>query len=224
MFMNKINKKLRKLIAGALIIFSLSSLFIYQHNKIKDLEYQNYEVKMVQDRASDTTVTQMNQKKIEEKFNELHTYKIFDSKINFKHTYNYDRESVLGLHAKETYVATSDIYFQYDVNLVNSDITEYDNEIVISIDEPYLNKDSLHVVKDTIHPLESECSSNILTNKDDTRKVQQYYITTLEEKAYEDIEDYYKDRDDYIRDKTKKEVKELVESFVDKKVKVEINS
>ena len=47
MFMNKINKKLRKLIAGALIIFSLSSLFIYQHNKIKDLEYQNYEVKMV---------------------------------------------------------------------------------------------------------------------------------------------------------------------------------
>ena len=54
--------------------------------------------------------------------------------------------------------------------------------------------------------------------------MQQYYITTLEEKAYEDIEDYYKDRDDYIRDKTKKEVKELVESFVDKKVKVEINN
>lgn len=224
MFMNKINKKLRKLIAGALIIFSLSSLFIYQHNKIKDLEYQNYEIQMVQDRASDTTVTQMNQKKIEEKFNELHTYKIFDSEINFKHTYNYERDSVLGLKAKETYVATSDIYFQYDVNLANADITELEHEIIISIDKPYLDKDSLHVVKDTIHPMESECSSNILTNKDDSRKVQQYYIASLEDKAYEDIKDYYKDRDDYIRDKTKKEIKELVESFVSQKVKVEINS
>ena len=75
-----------------------------------------------------------------------------------------------------------------------------------------------------MHPIESECSSNILTNKDDTRKVQQYYIASLEDKAYDDIENYYKDRDDYIRDKTKKEVKELVESFVNKKVKVEINS
>ena len=64
--------------------------------------------------------------------------------------------------------------------------------------------------------------TEIYKTKEEVQSIINYMQNTIN-KEWEQW-DYYKDRDDYIRDKTKKEVKELVESFVNKKVKVEINS
>ena len=66
-------------------------------------------------------------------------------------------------------------------------------------------------VNDFIQSCNQNCENNI-----------GLIFTSLEEKAYDDIDDYYKDRDNYVQDKTNKEVKELVESFVNKKVKITI--
>lgn len=224
MFKNRIDKSiLKKVLIGLSVGLILIGIFTYQYRKINKLEYDLNIKKQVEERATDYTETQMDKNTIEEKFNELQTYKVFDGKINFKHVYNYDAEGILGIHRKCKLTATSDVYYQAEVSLAEAEIEETEDKITITLENPFIDEDTVHRIKNTMHIIEDETNTSLLSNKEDVRKTSQYWEESLDETAYKSISDYYKldGNMDYIKSKAKKEVKKLVGKFTDKKVVVE---
>ncbi|MBQ8234297.1 MAG: hypothetical protein IJZ36_01775, partial [Bacilli bacterium] len=70
---------------GVLVI--LATLIYNQNNKIKQLETDLYLKQQVQEKATDTTISLINVKTIQEKFNELKSYSVLkNSKVNMTHT------------------------------------------------------------------------------------------------------------------------------------------
>lgn len=222
------NKKvLKKVIASLLISLTLLGVFtmFIQSDKISELEHDLYVKEQIVERQSDYTESTMYSKSIETKFNELQEYKIFDSTINFKHSYNFDEEFILGLHKKSKLTATCDVYYECDVRLSQADISENDNEIKIVLPTPFVKEESVHRVKDTMYVIEDETDSNLLCGNNSGMKVQKFWEDSIDSKAYNDIKDYYEidDKVEYLKANAEKEVKSLVKTLNnnDKKVIIE---
>ena len=198
--------------------------FGFQWHKINTLKEELYTKHQIElrERKTESIETKMYKDTVEEKFNELKSYKVVDGKINFKHKYNYEDDYALGLKKRVTIGGFCDVYFQYDVDLSKAEIQETDKKIVIKIDRPTLNEDSLHAVKNSYQQIKSETTYNLFANKEDSRTAMQFYYESLEDRAIKEIGELYeKEKENHLEYNAKKEVKNLVKTFVDKKVQVE---
>ena len=225
MLNKRITKNLRnKIIASILVFVTLLGGgigFKYQHDQINNLKYQLELKQMKEERATDYTISSYDTKNIEFKFNEIKEYKIMDSAISMKHKYIYTDEAFLGLHRKAILTGNVNIYFQYNVSLVDAEIKETNDEIIINISKAYLDKDTVHIIPNTFIRIEDECSHNILSNYESGRKVQQYWNESAVENSYKYIEEYFNDSKK-IDAYTKEQIKELVQTLTNKKVTVNI--
>ena len=102
------------------VVIAVLAFTGYQGNKIKQLENDLYFKNRVEERKGDSTITNYDRSTIQTKFNAIQEYKIFDSRISVKHSYEMEEEAMLGLHRKATLTGNANVYFQYQVSLANA--------------------------------------------------------------------------------------------------------
>ena len=218
MLINRINKNIRKIIIASLIGVSvlLTSIFIGQHNKINELKKEVYVQTQMTEQRQNYTETEIDTSSIEEKFNNEKKYEILNGIINIKHSYHRERDSILGLKSYYKLTGTADFYYSYIVNLSSYKLIEASkNKIKISIDKPELDELSCHRVPNTFYRLDKECSTNILSNKDDAETTTRQWSNTFEEKGIENITEYYelKDKKNFLESRAKSEIIELLRTL-----------
>lgn len=224
MHIKRINKKIvKQVIASLLIVLSLSSTIMlgFKQSKINDLQYQLEMKQDIDERSSNYTISSYDTENIELKFNQIKEYKIMDSSISMKHKYIYEDEAFLGFHKRAILTANVNIYFQYNVALADANIKETNDEIIITLTKAYLDKSTVHIIPNTFIRIEDECSHNILSNYNEGRKIQQYWVESAIDNSYKYIEEYFNDSkkvDTY----TKEQIKELVQTLTNKKVIINI--
>lgn len=217
-------KKHKKTIGVIMAIMLAFGGFGFQWHKINTLKEELHTKHQIElrERKTESIETKMYKDTVEEKFNELKSYKVVDGKINFKHRYNYEDDYALGLKKRISIGGFCDVYYQYDVDLSTAEIHETEKKIIIKLDKPTLNVDSLHAVKNSYQQIKSETTYNLFANKEDSRTAMQYFFESLEDRAIEDIDELYEvEKQNHLEYNAKKEVKNLVKTFVDKKVIVE---
>lgn len=210
MLNNRISKKVRNIIIASLVGISIlfTSIFM-QHKTIKRLEKDLYIQAEMTDQKYNYTETTIDTSSIEEKFNQEKKYEIFNGVINIKHSYNYERDSILGMKSKCKLTGTANFYYQYVINLSSYKILQCTNDnIKISIDKPYLNEESCHRENNSFYRIDDECSSNILSNKEDIEKVTRHWEDTFDTKGVKYIKEYYDE--EYLENKSKEMIIELL--------------
>lgn len=210
MLNKRISKKVRYIIIGSLLGISIlfTSMFV-QHKKIKQLEKDLYIQTEQTEQRYNYTETEIDTSSIKEKFNQEKKYELFSGTINIKHSYNYERDSILGMKSRCKLTGTANFYYQYVINLSSYKILQCTNDnIKISIDKPYLNEESCHRENNSFYRIDDECSSNILSNKDDMEKITRGWEDTFDTKGIKYIKDYYKD--DYLMNKANEIIIELL--------------
>ena len=210
MLNKRISKKVRYIIIGSLLGISIlfTSMFI-QHKKIKQLEKDLYIQTEQTEQRYNYTETEIDTSSIKEKFNQEKKYELFSGTINIKHSYNYERDSILGMKSRCKLTGTANFYYQYVINLSSYKILQCTNDnIKISIDKPYLNEESCHRENNSFYRIDDECSNNILSNKNDMEKITRGWEDTFDTKGIKYIKDYYKD--DYLMNKANNIVIELL--------------
>lgn len=217
-----LNKRISRGVVTIVIVAVVTAVLAftgYQGNKIKQLENDLYFKNRVEERKGDSTITNYDRSTIQTKFNALQEYKIFDSRISVKHSYEMEEEAMLGLHRKATLVGNANVYFQYQVSLANAYITETADKITIQLSEVYLDRDTVNIVPNSFIRLDDECSKNILANYKMGEKLMDYWNQSLIEKSYGYIEENFNDSVK-IQSYAIKEVKDLVRTITDKNVEV----
>ena len=210
MLNKRISKKVRYIIISSLLGISIlfTSMFM-QHKKIKQLEKDLYIQTEQTEQRYNYTETEIDTSSIKEKFNQEKKYELFSGTINIKHSYNYERDSILGMKSRCKLTGTANFYYQYVINLSSYKILQCTNDnIKISIDKPYLNEESCHRENNSFYRIDDECSNNILSNKNDMEKITRGWEDTFDTKGIKYIKDYYKD--DYLMNKANNIVIELL--------------
>ena len=210
MLNKRISKKVRYIIIGSLLGISIlfTSMFV-QHKKIKQLEKDLYIQTEQTEQRYNYTETEIDISSIKEKFNQEKKYELFSGTINIKHSYNYERDSILGMKSRCKLTGTANFYYQYVINLSSYKILQCTNDnIKISIDKPYLNEESCHRENNSFYRIDDECSNNILSNKNDMEKITRGWEDTFDTKGIKYIKDYYED--DYLMNKANNIVIELL--------------
>lgn len=210
MLNKRISKKVRYIIIGSLLGISIlfTSMFV-QHKKIKQLEKDLYIQTEQTEQRYNYTETEIDTSSIKEKFNQEKKYELFSGTINIKHSYNYERDSILGMKSRCKLTGTANFYYQYVINLSSYKILQCTNDnIKISIDKPYLNEESCHRENNSFYRIDDECSNNILSNKNDMEKITRGWEDTFDTKGIKYIKDYYKD--DYLMNKANNIIIELL--------------
>lgn len=210
MLNKRISKKVRYIIIGSLLGISIlfTSMFV-QHKKIKQLEKDLYIQTEQTEQRYNYTETEIDTSSIKEKFNQEKKYELFSGIINIKHSYNYERDSILGMKSRCKLTGTANFYYQYVINLSSYKILQCTNDnIKISIDKPYLNEESCHRENNSFYRIDDECSNNILSNKNDMEKITRGWEDTFDTKGIKYIKDYYKE--DYLMNKANEIVIELL--------------
>ena len=210
MLNKRISKKVRYIIIGSLLGISIlfTSMFV-QHKKIKQLEKDLYIQTEQTEQRYNYTETEIDTSSIKEKFNQEKKYELFSGTINIKHSYNYERDSILGMKSRCKLTGTANFYYQYVINLSSYKILQCTNDnIKISIDKPYLNEESCHRENNSFYRIDDECSNNILSNKNDMEKITRGWEDTFDTKGIKYIKDYYED--DYLMNKANNIVIELL--------------
>lgn len=217
-----LNKRIRRGIVTIVIASVVAAMLAftgYQGNKIKQLENDLYFKNRVEERKGDSTITNYDRSTIQTKFNAIQEYKIFDSRISVKHTYEMQEEAMFGFHRQATLTGNANLYFEYHVSLANAYITETDNKITIELRGVYLDRDTVNIVPNSFIRLDDECSKNILANYKTGEKLMDYWNQSLIEKSYGYIEENFNDSVK-IQSYATKEVKDLVKTITDKNVEV----
>ena len=210
MLNKRISKKVRYIIIGSLLGLSIlfTSMFM-QHKKIKQLEKDLYIQTEQTEQRYNYTETEIDISSIKEKFNQEKKYELFSGTINIKHSYNYERDSILGMKSRCKLTGTANFYYQYVINLSSYKILQCTNDnIKISIDKPYLNEESCHRENNSFYRIDDECSNNILSNKNDMEKITRGWEDTFDTKGIKYIKDYYED--EYLMNKANNIVIELL--------------
>lgn len=210
MLNKRISKKVRYIIIGSLLGISIlfTSMFV-QHKKIKQLEKDLYIQTEQTEQRYNYTETEIDTSSIKEKFNQEKKYELFSGIINIKHSYNYERDSILGMKSRCKLTGTANFYYQYVINLSSYKILQCTNDnIKISIDKPYLNEESCHRENNSFYRIDDECSNNILSNKNDMEKITRGWEDTFDTKGIKYIKDYYED--EYLMNKANNIVIELL--------------
>lgn len=229
MHLNKITKNLRnKVIAGVLIfVTALGGVmgYVHQQHKINDLQMK-LEMKQDADHKNQGMYsTAMDVQTIQNKFNELNSYKIFDGSMVLKHKYEYQRDNFLGLKSKGTLVANAKVYYEYKVDLKDAKVTTNGNKINITLPRASLNKDSVHMMNNTFKIVEKETKDNILMNENDGKQIQRYWIESFSTSAIDKLEEYYDSgaMRDKLEENTRREVRDLINTLGLNNTNVKIN-
>ena len=163
-----------------------------QHYKIKKLNEELYIQKNMTEQKYNYTRTEIDKKSIKEDLNKLCEYKVIDGTVNIKHTYVYERESILGLRSKSKLVGTADLYYSLVLNLKEAVILKADdNAILVEVDMPKVDTDACHRVANSFIRLDDECSENLLVNKKDAETATRHWEDTFDRKGTGYIEEYY---------------------------------
>lgn len=206
----------KKIIAIVTAIMLVVSGFIFQHNKIKNLQDELYIQQNMTEQKYNYTVTTVDTKTLEEELNKLCEYKILDGKVNIKHTYFYQKDSILGLKKKYKLVGSADYYYELSVNLSNVVIKNMtNNKITLEINYPVVNEQVCHRIPNTFIRMDDECDENLLANKDDAETATRQWEDTFDIKSYKFISEYYA-YDDVKKDIEKitiQEIKTLLEEL-----------
>lgn len=210
-------KKEMKRYIVLLMAMAIIGTMIYNFNK-KDIKEQE----QTRQGVTKSIQTEMYTDTIREKFNELKSYKVLDGVINMQHTYNYEKETVLGLKKKVNITAFADIYYEFNIDLRDVDIKEAKDKIIVKVDYPYLDQNTINIKPNSTKVIDSKTSSNMLANKEDNRIAMQYFSESLVKVASRNIDRLYgSEKKNHLEYNCKKEVRKLVETFVDKDVEVE---
>lgn len=215
MLNQRISSKARKIVIGILLGVSIlfTSIFIGQHNKINNLKRDLYIQTQTTEEQQNYTETTIDTSTIKEKFNNEKKYEILNSTINIKHSYHYERDSILGLKSRYQLTGTADFYYSYVVNLSSYEIIEANkNKLKISVDKPRLDKESCHRVSNTFYRLDDECTANIMSNKNDAETTTRQWEDTFDKKGLENVKEYYnlKNKNNILESKTKTAITELL--------------
>lgn len=215
MLNQQISSKARKIVIGILLGVSIlfTSIFIGQHNKINNLKKDLYIQTQATEQRQNYTETTIDTSTIKEKFNNEKKYEILNSTINIKHSYHYERDSILGLKSRYQLTGTADFYYSYVVNLSSYEIIEASKDkIKISVDKPRLDKESCHRVSNTFYRLDDECTANIMSNKHDAETTTRQWEDTFDKKGLENVEEYYnlKNKNNILESRTKTAITELL--------------
>mgnify|MGYP003287525374 CR=1 FL=1 len=224
MHLNKLSKKVKVIVAGLLAVATVGGLFGYGHNKIKSLEYQLQTKQYYEQTSSGVSHTQMSAKDVKDELNKLHDYSILkDNKVNMKHTYEYQADSILGLKKKAKLTATGTIVYDVDVRLTNATVYyDMNGRLIVKLDEPFVDNESIHMDRSTYHVIKDE--SNILCNEKDGANVVNYWNNSFIQNATQKINDHYKGEYERnkINDLAKKQVSDLLRTLEIKDFKVMI--
>lgn len=215
MLNQQISSKARKIVIGILLGVSIlfTSIFIGQHNKINNLKKDLYIQTQTTEQRQNYTETTIDTSTIKEKFNNEKKYEILNSTINIKHSYHYERDSLLGLKSRYQLTGTADFYYSYVVNLSSYEIIEANKDkIKISVDKPRLDKESCHRVSNTFYRLDDECTANIMSNKHDAETTTRQWEDTFDKKGLENVKEYYnlKNKNNILESRTKTVITELL--------------
>ena len=200
---------------GVLVI--LATLIYNQNNKIKQLETDLYLKQQVQERKDNYSISMLNKKIIQENLNELKSYSILkNSKISQTTTYVYEDDfGFLGLKKRATLKGSANLVYNYDVSFADATIEMLDEgrTLRVTISEPYLDVESVHMEKDTLMVYEDKY--NILCNEHDGQKVMKYFNDTFVENGIENIKKLYNnfDKKEELRKIAISEVQELIKTF-----------
>ena len=176
------------MLAGLLVLGSMFN----QNRKIQQLQKDLYIQQNLNENKYSYTETTLLKDTIQEELNSLCEFKVLSGTVNIKHTYNYERESILGLNSKYTLAGTADYYYSYVVNLSDAKVIKAtDNKVIIKLSKPYLDESSCHRVPNTFYKIEEECSNNLLSNKTDAEKTTRAWEDTFDSKGQLYIKDYY---------------------------------
>ena len=205
-----------KVIATVLSIMLVVGGFFHQQHKINELERQIYIEQHMTDQRYNYTETEIDLTSLKEALNERCQFKIFDGTINIKHTYVYQRDSLLGMKSKCKLVGTADFYYAFIVNLQDSEIVKADKDkIIIEVPKAELDKASCHRVANTFVRMSDECDVNLLTNRTDTERATRQWEDTFDTKGINHLDDYYKytDQQDKLEKATVHQIKTLLEEL-----------
>ena len=205
-----------KVIATVLSIMLVVGGFFHQQHKIDELERQIYIEQHMTDQRYNYTETEIDLTSLKEAMNERCQFKIFDGSINIKHTYVYQRDSLLGLKSRFKLVGTADYYYSMFVNLQQAQITKATaNRIVMEVPKAEIDKPACHRVANTFIRMEDECDANLLANRNDTERATRQWEDTFDTKGLQYLDDYYKyaDQQDKLEKATVHQIKTLLEEL-----------
>ena len=183
------SKKVIAVLMSAMLIFGG---FFNQQHKINDLQKQLYIQENMTDQKYNYTETEIDVSTLKEEMNRQCNFKVFDGTINIKHTYVYQRDSILGLKSKFKLVGTADYYYSMIVNLQQAQITKATaNKIVMEVHKAEIDKPACHRVANTFIRMEDECDANLLANRTDTERATRQWEDTFDTKGLQYVEEYY---------------------------------
>ena len=181
-------------VIGVLILVG-ALIMNYQSNQINQLKTDLYLKEQVQERATDRTISIVNVKTIEEKFNELKSYSILkNSKVTMNHTYFFEEDSFLGLKKKATLRGNANLVYNYDITLSDATIIQDEKgNITVEIGRPVLDVESVHYEKDTL--IWEQNDYNILCGEEEGQKVTKFFLESFVDEGIKKIQEMYKDED-----------------------------
>ena len=183
------SKKVIAVLMSAMLIFGG---FFNQQHKINDLQKQLYIQENMTDQKYNYTETEIDISTLKEEMNRQCNFKVFDGTINIKHTYVYQRDSVLGLKSKFKLTGTADYYYSTIVNLQQAQITKATaNKIVMEVPKAEIDKPACHRVANTFIRMDDECDANLLANRNDTERATRQWEDTFDTKGLQYVEEYY---------------------------------
>ena len=185
-------KKLKtKVIAVGLTGVVVSGVVLNQQYEIKQLERDLQIQQNIADQKHNYTETSIDISTLKERLNEECNFKVLDSTINIRHTYSYKRDSILGFKSEYKLVGTADFYYALTTDLSQSTIIKATRDkIVIEVPKAKIDEKAYHRVANSFVRLDHECSTNILSNKQDAEKATRQWEDSFDTKGIEYVEKY----------------------------------
>lgn len=206
----------KKVIAVMMAAILILGGFYKQHDTITDLKRELYIQQNMTDQKYNYTETEIDISTLEKKLNEECEFKVFDGTINIKHTYAYQRESILGLKSKYKLVGTADFYYAMIVNLTQAKITKATKDkITMEVPKAVIDEQACHRVANTFIRINDECDSNLLANKVDTERATRQWEDTFDIKGVQYTKEYfnYDDVRNNLQEATTHQIKTLMEEL-----------
>lgn len=213
--------KFKKYASNKIIAIVMASMlvlggFFNQHHKITELKRELYIQENMTDQKYNYTETELDISTLEERLNEECEFKVLDGTINIKHTYVYQRDSLLGLKSKYKLTGTADFYYAMIVNLTQAEITKATRQkITIEVPRAIIDEDACHRVANTFVRMEDECDDNFLANKEDTERATRQWEDTFDTKGIQYTREYfgYEDVQSKLEEATVHQIKTLLEEL-----------
>lgn len=206
----------KKVIAVVMTAMVVLGGFFRQHDKITELERELYIQQNITDQRYNYTETEIDISTLKEEMNRQCNFKVLDGTINIKHTYVYQRESILGLKSLYKLVGTADYYYAMTVNLQQAKITKATTDnITMEVPKAVIDKQACHRVPNTFLRMSDECDTNLLANKIDTEKATRQWEDSFDIKGLANVEDYYNyaDQQEDLERATIHQIKTLLEEL-----------